>query len=383
MRILQDLRETLLLSKRPALAFMMLGMCWGGFAALVPQIKLRIGVGDGLFGTLLLLSAFGLVSAIWLAPKFERWLRASSLPLAVLSMASSFLLIGWAPTPALFGVAMFLAGACSGLTDVLMNTRVSEIEAREDRPMMSFNHAMFSFAYAFSALMTGLLREAGATAFLVFLLYFVVILGLVARTRIEPSFQSDHTEAAEARKLPHALIALGGLVVMIAFMTEASIESWSALHVERSLGGRAVEGALGPFLLGFTMGIGRLTGQTLASRLNDTKVIFWASLMTCSGAIIAAIAAVPFVAYLGFAILGMGVSVIAPLALGLVGRRATAHTRSTVIARVSGFGFLGFFLSPALMGWLSAITSLRVSFIVVGMMVLLIPLILLPRLRRA
>ena len=383
MRVFSELRTTLFLSRRPVVAFMMLGMCWGGFAALVPQIKAYINVGDGLFGTLLLLSALGLVSAIWLAPMVDKRLGAIGLPVVVLCMALSFLLVGWAPLPWIFGGAMFLAGAASGLTDVIMNARVSEIEAHEDRPLMSLNHAMFSFAYAGSALATGVLREMGASAFMVFVIYALIASTLVWFCRSDPFEVPEPAGDTPDIALPLGLIALGGAVLMIAFMTEASMESWSALHIERSLGGRAVEGAIGPFMLGFTMGIGRLMGQVAASQINANRVIFWAALMTCSGAIIAAVAPIPLVAYTGFAILGLGVSVIVPLALGMVGRRATMHTRTAVIARVSGLGFIGFFISPALMGWLSAITSLRWSFAIVGLMVLLIPLILLPRLRRA
>ena len=56
--------NALRLSRRPAAAFVIIGLFWGCFAAYVPEIKAQLGASDGLFGTLLLGSAGGLVSAI-------------------------------------------------------------------------------------------------------------------------------------------------------------------------------------------------------------------------------------------------------------------------------------------------------------------------------
>ena len=68
--------NALSVSRRPASAFVVVGMFWGCFAAYVPVIKDQLGASDALFGTLLLGSATGLVSAMWLAPRADRLLGA-------------------------------------------------------------------------------------------------------------------------------------------------------------------------------------------------------------------------------------------------------------------------------------------------------------------
>jgi hypothetical protein len=45
-------------------------------------------------------------------------------------LATAFLLPGLAPAPLAFAAAMLLVGVTSGLTDVVMNARVSELETR-------------------------------------------------------------------------------------------------------------------------------------------------------------------------------------------------------------------------------------------------------------
>ena len=58
-------------------------------------------------------------------------------------------------------------------------------------------------------------------------------------------------------------------------MTEATVETWSALHIERSLQGRAAEGAMGPAMLGLTMAIGRFSGQAVSPRLGAPRCALW------------------------------------------------------------------------------------------------------------
>ncbi|NJM84112.1 MAG: MFS transporter [Tabrizicola sp.] len=61
---------------------------------------------------------------------------------------------------------------------------------------------------------------------------------------------------------------IGGGLVLIAFLTENAAENWSALHIEKTLGGSPAEGAMGPAMLALTMGFARLAGQGIANRID-------------------------------------------------------------------------------------------------------------------
>ena len=152
--------HALYLSRRPAIAFVIVGLFWGCFAAYVPQIKARLDVSDATFGLLLLCNALGLVSSMMLAPRLDRVLGARGLQIGSVVFALSFLLPGLATDAVSFGVAMVIVGAASGLTDVLMNARVSELEQLHRQPLMNANHGMFSVGYAGAAIVSGVAREA-------------------------------------------------------------------------------------------------------------------------------------------------------------------------------------------------------------------------------
>lgn len=360
--------NALSLSRRPAAAFVVVGMFWGCFAAYVPVIKEQLGASDALFGTLLLGSATGLVSSMWLAPRADRILGARGMQVGAALLAVAWLLPGQISVPLLFAAAMAFVGLASGLLDVVMNARVSELEAKHNRPLMNANHAMFSVAYAAGALIVGFTREAGLLPTPVFAGFGVIALLALPLMRMDVTFVE--AEDGYAGKYPLWPIVICGAIVLVAFMSEATVEAWSALHVERTLGGGAAEGALGPAMLGITMAIGRFSGQAVAERLREIPVVIGASIISATGGIIAALAVTPMMAYVGFGILGLGVSVIGPMGLALVGKLVAPHLRTEAISRTAVIGFSGFFFAPMLMGLMSEAFGLRIAFLGVAVLLL-------------
>ena len=74
------------------------------------------------------------ITAMLMAPAFGAALGRAALPLAVFLMAAAFALPGQATAIWVFPLAMACAGAATGLTDVLMNARVSAMETAARHP---------------------------------------------------------------------------------------------------------------------------------------------------------------------------------------------------------------------------------------------------------
>jgi MFS family permease len=227
---------------------------------------------------------------------------------------------------------------------------------------------MFSVAYAAGALIVGAAREAGLPPAPVFAGFGAIAILLLPMMRMDVTYVD--AEEGYVGACPLWPILLCGAIVLVAFMSEATVEAWSALHVERTLGGGAAEGALGPAMLGITMAIGRFSGQAVAERLREIPVVIGASVISAVGAVVAALAPTPFVAYIGFGVLGLGVSVIGPMGLALVGKLVAPHLRTEAISRTAVIGFSGFFFAPMLMGLLSDAFGLRVAFVAVAVLLL-------------
>ena len=378
-----SLLRDLYISRGPAAAFASVGAFWGSFAALVPVIKPQVGLSDGAFGVALLITSIGAVMAMWLAPLAERALGLRALGVLAALLAIATVLPGQTTSGVTFTLALLCVTMSSGTLDVAMNARVSTLEAQVGRSLMNLNHAVFSLAYAMCAMATGLAREAGLGPAAILTGTAMVIGVLVVQAFAAPVADAEHEDDdVVVAPLPWALLLPGGMIILIAFMSEQATEGWSALHLERNLGAGAAQGALGPALLGITMAIGRLAGQLVANRVSESHVIRWASITAGIGAFIAATAPSLTVAYLGFSILGLGVSVVAPMAYAWIGRMVPNKYRSHAISRISVVGYAGFFIGPPLMGFLSEGFGLAVSFMTIGGILFAVSLMLLPVLAR-
>ena len=109
MRLIADIW----LARRPAAAFAALGMGWGGFAALVPEVKAQIGATDAAYGAALTVSAIGLVFAMTVAPRLDARLGRYALPASVAAFGLAWLLPAMAGATAPFAAALFVVAATS------------------------------------------------------------------------------------------------------------------------------------------------------------------------------------------------------------------------------------------------------------------------------
>lgn len=378
MQLFDDIKA----SYKPLGGFAAIGLGWAAYFAQVPVIKAGVGASDGAYGVALLLGSLGAVAAMWLAPLAQERAGRLAVPLSILAIAAGLVGAGLVPRLWALAVMMFVMAAGSGVVDVLVNAQVAQAEAHTRRSLMNLNHALYSFVYAGAALAVGGLRGAGwqpATIFALCAVLFAVLAGLTIGRRTVPLEAA--TGAAPA--LPARLIWLAGALVFFAFLTEAAAEGWSALQIERGLGGTAAQGALGPALLGLAMGVGRLLGHGAAQVMREGVLLAAACLLAAAGLIGVALAPSVTMALVGFAVAGLGVSVLAPLTLALAGRAVPATLRLAVIARVSVLGYGAFFLGPPLMGLVSEGYGLNTAFAIVATLMVAVALTLVPLLVRA
>lgn len=353
-----------LVAARPVLPpFVAMGMLWGAFAAVLPDTMRMLGVDEARLGLLMLGAPVAAVAAMLLAPATGTALGRLALPVATAAMAAAFALPGHAQALVLFALAMAACGATTGTLDVLMNARVAAIENARGLHLMNLCHAGYSLGYAAAAAGTGLLRTAGwgpaevlgATALA------AALVGLASIER-DGRIVGLRRPAGGGGAGLGVVPVVGGLIVLIAFLSENAAESWSALHVERTLGGTAAHGSAAPAVLALTMGLARLAGQGIIARVSPFGLLRAGAVVSGTGAAVAALATGPAMAYAGFVVMGIGASVIAPTAFSLVGRLAAPEARARAVARATMLGYFGYFFGPPVLGFIATALGLRAAF---------------------
>ena len=167
--------------------------------------------------------------------------------------------------------------------------------------------------------------------------------------------------------------------LLIAFMAENAAENWSALHIERTLGGSVKEGSFGPAIMALTAGLGRTLGQVVVARIDEARLMRGGVLVAAAGLVLTALAPSPLAVHLGLVVTGLGASVIAPTAFSVVGRLSDPGRRALMIARATTLGYLGYFFGPPALGLVAELFGLRAAFLGIAGVVLVV-LWLFPRL---
>jgi MFS family permease len=373
---------TLAIARPAVAAFAAMGILWGTFAAVLPDLKAMLGVDEARLGLLILFTPVAAVTAMLLAPGIGARLGRVALPVSTLLMALAFMLPGQTAVLWLFPLAMMCCGAATGLTDVLMNARVATLENERNLQLMNLSHAAYSFGYAGGALGTGLLRSLDWPPGWVMATMALAALVLACLTIEKDGTIHGLLRPKDGTPGHLGLIpVIGGGIVLIAFLTENAAENWSALHIEKTLGGSPAQGAMGPATLALTMGFSRLAGQGLVSRVNPFTLLKGGALISALGALGAAFAGTPTVAYAGFIVMGIGSSVIAPTAFSLVGRLADPQARARAVARATLLGYFGYFFGPPTLGLIAGAFGLRMAFVFAALTLLMV-LVLAPIMAR-
>jgi len=355
-------------SRTPLAGFGAMGAIWGALAAMMPALRAQAGVSDAELGAVFLFSALVSVASMLAGPRIGRALGRRALPLATAAMVAALPLVGIAGSLWQLAAALATLGATSAVVDVLMNGRVAAVEAARGRPLMNLTHAGYSLSFFAGAVLTGLARDAGAAPVAVFVALALGLAPLVWLTLDRPpaSERREASPPAAPGTLVWAVAGLGGGVMLLASMLESGTETWSALHLERSLGAGPALAALGPAMLGLCMGLGRLGGQALARRVAPLGLIAGGAVLAAAGAALAALAATPGPALAGLCAVGFGASVLIPTALSLIGAATPAEQRTAMIARAYALGFCGYVIGPFLMGQIAEAAGLHWSFLLLA-----------------
>lgn len=356
-------------SRAPIAGLAGVGVFWGAFAAYVPDIKAALGASDSSWGTVMVGSALGGMLAMYMAPRFIAALGRVVLPVAGVILALCCLLPALPSSLPEMAAALFVMGIAVSLLDMSTNVRISVLEERHKLHLMNVNHAMFSFAFAGAALGVSLARQAGLGPHQIVPFVALACLAFAAATYEGGGWQGGPEKHPDAphQATPWGVILPAAAILFSAFVCENATEVWSALHIERTLGGAVGQGGFGPMMLGLMMGVGRVSGQFAAAHLGEARLVRYSAMVGIVGAMVLAGAPSQGIAVLGVGLLGLGVAVTVPSANSILGRLVPPEMRGFAISRAWLFGFTGFFLGPTILGLVSQLTNLRIAFVFVAL----------------
>jgi MFS family permease len=340
-------------------------VCGAGFAtwaARVPAVQERLGLSAGqlaigLFG----LAAGSVVSLLVAGPLITKIGSRAGVLAGAAVLCAGLPLVALAPDLPLFVAALAVLGAGNSFLDVSMNAHAARVELEYGRPIFAGFHAFWNIgglAGSGVAALTALWHVppvahfTGAGAVL-------LLAGVwAAGTRFLPG--ADQGQGGPAFALPSRVLLPLGVIAFCGFVAEGTVNDWSAVYLSDVTEASAAFASLGYFAFSITMIGVRLKTDRLVVRVGTVLFIRVATLVTVLGLAVLIAVPVPAVALIGFAVLGLGVGGIVPLAWSVASRKQ-AHAPGQAIAAVAACGYLGFLTGPVLIGALTGWIGLRLA----------------------
>ncbi|MFE6610097.1 MFS transporter [Amycolatopsis sp. NPDC057786] len=354
-----------------AAVFAVHGAVTGSFATRIPWIQEHAGISAGQLGLALAFPAIGASLTMPLAARIGHRL-GGRLGLRLLLAYWTLALI----LPSLAGnlftlcLALFVMGTAAGTSDVLMNALGVDVEEKMGKSVMSGLHGMWTTGALVGSAAGTLAAHAGMDARLHFAIASAVLTvagALICQGVFDVRSAPDEHPPPRFALPPKSAVIIGAVAFCAVFAEGASLD-WSAVYLRDVLGTSPGIAAASTTAFTCTMAIARLSGDALVRRFGSVSTVRAGGAFATAGGLLVVFAAHPVMAMAGFALIGLGVSVVVPLAFAAAGR--SGPTPSQSIAGVATITYSSGLVAPSLIGGIADLTSLTVSFAVVTVLAL-------------
>ena len=346
----------------PAFVFASLNIWFGTWAIYIPSVKDKLGIDKADLGVALFFLALGVFTVFPIASKIINKLGVGRTTWwGVVCCSVSALLPLAAPNYELLCAALYLFGASNGITDIAMNTLVTELEKEDKVQFMSAAHGFFSLGGVLAGLGSFMIPLIGNP-----FVHMTIVAILVLLVNLSFRKQYFAQRSVPMEKEPFSLglfrpLFFLGLIGFISFASEGAIVDWSALYLKEVT--LAPEQLFGAGFLAFsvTMTLGRFLGDGISGKIGSFNIVALGAIVAIFG-YVGVLSGITLLAILGFALTGLGFSVIVP-ELFRIGGKVKGVDSAQGIAFIAGTGYLGFLSGPVILGFLAEKHSLRISFL--------------------
>lgn len=361
--------------------FFIAGFCISAWAPLVPYVKSHFNLDSIELSKLILLMGLGSLLGMCITNFLFRFLGAKFLLncscfllLLSLIMLSVFINIY------ILSFFMFCFGLALGLVEVGANIYGSYLEQKTNKVLMSIFHGYYSAGECLSILVMMFFLYIGFDIYQITLL-LGGILSFVAVYKLKhiQSFYISYTLSKETTifslkniwvKLPKSLVLSLAVIVAIMLMIEGAMLDWSAVFLYEKTAIDIELASSGYIVLVLFMAIGRFSATYLLKYLCTKNILFLSLSICCIALFIIGTSKYLILIYIAFALLGIGLANILPLAISIASKQKFIKS-NFAITFVSSSGYVSLIIGPAFVGSISQYQGLSFAFIVLAILTLL------------
>ena len=326
----------------------------------MPEIKQLLGEDSSQLGLILLAGAAGSMSTIPFSGKLVA--RFGTKPIIAIAFTTALTSLVGMAIAALNGsvlfvlIALFITFAGAALTDVSINVDGSQVEQQLKKSVLPRMHAFFSLgafsgdglATAAMALKIDLATQTAILSAITALVPFALWKFIPAHTG-QDLHHKDKTEVQKDSYSPwkNPIIPLLGLGILGMTIAEGATNDWLTLGFVEGLGQTTTNAGFAFVILQVGMVGSRFFGGAIVDKIGRRRTLEILAIAGIVGLLLVVFSHNIFLAWLGAALWGAGVSMAFPLFLGAAGEGE--HSAKNVGA-VATFGYAAFLIGPPILG---------------------------------
>lgn len=365
------------------LVFFLQPIAFGAWLPRIPEVQQALGLGPaGLAFALLGLPCGTLLTLPFAGPLVGKIGPRMAILAGFVLYTIAVSLPAFASSPAMLFIALMLAGSTISFVELGLNVQADAVEKSTGSVIMTTSHGFWSVGIMVGSLIGSGLAALGLAAHWAIMLVAIVVLPIALLASRSLPVAAVEPSKAEVHRSAWALPswALLGICLFVfgITMTEGAMADWSAIFLRDALGAEGGLVGLGYSVFAMMVAAGRFGGDTLKRRFGAVNTARICGTLALAGAALLFVAPNTAVALVGFAIIGLGVSVGFPLAV-TAAASLTDRSASANVAILSFVALLGFLVGPPVIGFVAEHADMRIA-IACLLPVLLVSLLLTGRL---
>lgn len=364
-----------------SLLFLMNGFMMGSWAPMIPEFAKRLSLSEAELGLVILVFGLGSLSCMPIAGSQIARIGSRYVTLFCATIfVPTLLLITLSNTIWAGVITVFLFGGLTGAMDVAMNANAVAVERGMRRAIMSSCHAFWSLGGLIGAGLGGLLiTKIGIYGHAIALTIIAAALLAIAWPRV--MVDRPHPEEGRPKgRLPLTPLPwIIGLMALFSMVPEGAVLDWGALYLRNELGASVAVSGFAFAAFSLTMAVMRFAGDLVRERLGAVRTLQVCSIMSIVGLLIAGTAGNAFIAIIGFAIAGIGISNMVPIAFSAAGNMP-GLAPGIGLSVVTTMGYSGILVAPSAIGFIAEHTGLATVFLFIPLLHVVV--LLLSRLAR-
>ena len=359
-------------TRAAGILFIVNALVFGNWAVRIPTIKQQLGLADDTLGMALLYSPLGVIVVSGLSAwGIKRFGAGKVAMVSGIMMCAVMAMMGLIGSYFQLTLILFIYGLSHGSLDIATNAYVTIVEKEQDRSIMSISHGFWSMGAMVGSVLGSLLLRTNIT-----FAYHMILVGMLCTLLLFSIYNTiwgieDVDEKAFKWRYPGNWALFLAVFVFIIFVVEGAIADWAALFYKEIL--HSPEHLIG---LGFgafsgAMALARFKGDDIMMRFDQKKILWIGSSVVGLCLIAFSQSRLVWQASCIMLVCGSFCSVLVPIVFKEAAR-IKGVSASLGLAFVSSIGYIGFLIGPPLLGFVSASTSLSISFASLGVLVLLL-----------